>query len=30
MRKFFQELYESWLESRRAYVKAHMIDGHWL
>jgi len=30
MRRFFQELYAAWVEARRAYVKAHMIDGHWL
>lgn len=30
MRKFIRELIESWQEARRAYVKAHMIDGYWL
>jgi hypothetical protein len=30
MREFLKELYEAWKEARRAYVKAHMIDGHWL
>jgi len=30
MRKFLKELYAAWQEARQAYVKAHMIDGHWL
>jgi hypothetical protein len=30
MRKFFEELLASWQEARRAYVKAHQVDGHWL
>jgi hypothetical protein len=30
MRQFLKELVEAWQEARRAYVKAHMIDGHWL
>jgi len=30
MRRFIEELLASWQEARRAYVKAHMIDGHWL
>ena len=30
MRRFIQELIEAWQESRRAYVQAHMVDGHWL
>ena len=30
MREFLEELYAAWLEARRAYVKAHQIDGHWL
>jgi len=30
MRRFIRELIEAWQESRRAYVKSHMVDGHWL
>jgi len=30
MREFIKELIECWQEARRAYVRAHMIDGHWL
>jgi hypothetical protein len=30
MRKFFKELLAAWLEARKAYIKARMIDGHWL
>jgi hypothetical protein len=30
MLKFFEELLVAWQEARRAYVKAHMVDGHWL
>lgn len=30
MRKLLKDLYEAWLEAREAYVKARMIDGHWL
>jgi len=30
MRQFIKEIIEAWQEARRAYVKAHMIDGHWL
>jgi hypothetical protein len=29
MREFLKELYLAWLEARRAYVKARMVDGHW-
>ena len=30
MRQFIRELIEAWQEARRAYVKAHQVDGHWL
>ena len=30
MREFIKEIIAAWQEARRAYVKAHMIDGHWL
>jgi hypothetical protein len=30
MLKFFEELLAAWQEARRAYVKAHQVDGHWL
>jgi len=30
MRKFFEELLTAWQEARRAYIKARMVDGHWL
>ena len=30
MRKFIKEIIEAWQEARRAYVKAQMVDGHWL
>ena len=29
MRKFLKDLCEAWVESRKAYVKARMVDGHW-
>ena len=30
MLKFFKELLAAWQKARRAYVKAHQVDGHWL
>jgi len=30
MRRFIKEIIEAWQEARQAYVKAHMVDGHWL
>ena len=30
MKKIIIDLYEAWIEAREAYVKARMIDGHWL
>jgi len=30
MRRFIKEIIAAWQEARRAYVKAHMVDGHWL
>jgi hypothetical protein len=30
MRKFITDLLEAWKEARMAYIKARMIDRHWL
>ena len=30
IKNFIKELIEAWIESRRAYVKSRMIDGHWM
>jgi hypothetical protein len=28
--KHIKLLIEAWLEAREAYVRARMVDGHWL
>lgn len=29
MRKFLNELYDTWVEARMRTVKARQVDGHW-
>jgi hypothetical protein len=30
MKRLLKDIYEAWIEARAAYIKARMIDGHWL